>query len=134
MKLNMDETSLVCNAPVWQQLLPSSTAVSAAPVSTERAVRIEIPSDSSTSVSPTETGTPRHKRSSTTSWLNFATSWNSSGNNNTSRATAGQQSQPVDGVFRQAINSTDSTAEEVLLHPSASGVEEKSQPSSPLMK
>ena len=130
MKLNVDETSLG-NAPVWQQLLPSSSTASS-----ERAVRIEIPSESnSTADSPTETGTARHKRSSTTSWLNFATSWNS-GNNNTSRgaaATAVQQSPPVNGVFRQPINSTDSTADEVLLHQSA-GVEEKSQPSSPLMK
>ena len=126
MKLNVDETSLGdSNAPVWQQLLPSSAALGGATgaQSTERAVRIDIPSAATPTDSETTT---RQTRSSTSSWLNFATSWTTR-----DRTSSG----PVNGIYRQAINSTDSTADDVLLQ-SNSGVEEKVQPSasSPLMK
>lgn len=122
----MDETSLGdSNAPVWQQLLPSSSAAAGAAQSTERAVRIDIPS----AATPTDSETTRQTRSSTSSWLNFASSWMT--RDRTSSA-------PVNGVYRQAINSiTDSTADDVLLQSNSGVVEEKGQPpsaSSPLMK
>jgi hypothetical protein len=123
----MDETSLGdSNAPVWQQLLPSSSAAPGAAQSTERAVRIDIPSAATPTDSETTT---RQTRSSTSSWLNFASSWVT--RDRTSSA-------PVNGVYRQAINSiTDSTADDVLLQSNSGVVEEKGQPpsaSSPLMK
>lgn len=67
MKLNKQENE-DCNAPVWQQLLPSSTAISSLVESGE--VRVNI--------APEEESIPKFpegKRKSSI-WLPFAPSWN----------------------------------------------------------
>jgi len=148
MKVNVNQESASsmlsndgdCNAPVWQQLLPMSSATSV------QQVRIDMPSPDNDELSSVETTSPTspdapngsstNRNNNKRSWMHFPTSWNNS---------VEERAHPS-RLFRHQLSSTASSimsgGEEEGPSRSSTGnsglvseeLDSKSRPSSPLMR